>query len=151
MPESMRDRLNTFVDFRGDFPKSDPMKEIPGAEVAAMLVAGLSARGCPVRGLEAVDFEQIIDCDSGTVRFQVRVWIDWEGMDRWEICIPPTVGCLGGLLGRSDREEHKRLLEVVDSILRSTDGVRDIRWFPNFEISGYRERCKWYPGPLVVR
>ena len=145
----MSERLNTFVDFRGEFPKTDPRDTIPGEEVAAVLVAGLEARGFPVHGVEAVDFERLIECSSDGVRFCVRVWIDWETMDRWEVCCPPAFGFLDRLFGRSDHRAHKRLLEAIDAILREANGVRDIRWFPGYEMVGYREKITWYPGPAV--
>lgn len=144
----MSERLNTFVDFHGEFPKTDPLKEIPGAEVAAMIATGLRERGYSIASVEAVDFEQIITCESADVRFTLYVWIDWELMDRWEICIPSTTGCIGWLFGHTAREELRRLLEAVDKILRNAEGVRDIRWFREFEAACIRDRFKWYPGPI---
>jgi hypothetical protein len=145
----MTERLNIFVDFRGEFPKTDPQEAIPGEQVAALLVAGLKQRGFPVHGVEAVDYERIIECSSGHVRFRVRVWIDWDEMDRWEVCCPATVGFFGRLFGRSDHCEHKRVLEAIDEVLRQASGVRDVRWSPGYEPVGSREKCSWYPGPVV--
>src|SRR5688572_23583755 len=131
--------MNIFVDFRGPFPKADPREAIPGEDVVALLSAGLERRGFPVHRVLAVDFERIIECSSGDIPFSVRVWIDWEAMDRWEICCPPAVGCLGWLFGPSDHGEHKRLLEAIDEILRQAEGVREIRWFARYESLGIRE------------
>lgn len=145
----MSERVNTFVDFRGEFPKTDPREAIPGEEVATLLVAGLEQRGFPIHKVEAVDYERIIECHSGDVLFGVHVWIDWLEMDRWEICCPSTIGLFGWLFGRKDHDEHKRLLQAIDEILRQTSGVRDIRWFVGFEAVGYRERFPWYDGPFA--
>lgn len=155
----MREQLNIFVDFCGDFPKTHPYEAmrdtapeaIPGKEVAALLATGLERRGLPVHNVEAVDFERIVYCSSGDLRFCVHVWVDWEEMDRWEVCCPSTVGFIGWLFGRSDHYEHKLLLKAIDEILRQASGVRDIRWFPEYEMVGYREKRTWYRGPVVSR
>src|SRR4051812_29675611 len=130
----MSERLNTFVDFRGEFPKTDPREAIPGEEVAGLLASGLAQRGFTIHGLEAVDFEQIIACRSGAIRFRVRVWIDGIDMDRWEVSCTPTVGCLGWLFGRTHHREHRQLLEAIDDVLHQASGVSDIRWFPGYEM-----------------
>ena len=145
----MSQRLNTFVDFRGDFPKPDPREAIPGEEVTALLTAGLAQRGFPAHGVEAADFERIIDCSSGDVLFQIRVWIDSLEMDRWEVSCPATVSCLGWLLGYSDHREHRQLLEAIDDVLHQASGVRDVRWFPGYEMPEIRDRCSWDLGPVV--
>lgn len=146
----MSERLNILVDFRGEFPKTDPREAIPGEEVAAVLVAGLRQNGFPIHNVDAVDFERFIECSSGDVRFSVHIWIDWDEMDRWEVCCPATVGFVGWLFGRSDHHEHKRLLEAIDSILRQTSGVHDVRWFPGYEFACRREKYPWHPGPVVT-
>ena len=140
-----------FVDFHGDYPKTDPREAIPGEEVAALLASGLEGRGFPAHRVIAVDFERIIECSSGGLRYSVRVWIDWEEMDRWEVCCPPAVGFLGRLFGRPDRSAHKRPPEAIDEVLRQGAGARDVRWFAGYETAGYRGTLPWCPGPVVFR
>jgi hypothetical protein len=124
------ERLNTFVDFRGDFPKPEFPPDRPyGAEVAALIAEGLTRRRFTVAEVEESDIEWIVHCDSGDFRYRAHVWIDLEEMDRWEVCCPSPVGWLRRLCGTTDREEHKRLLLGIHGALEDGPGVRDIRWF----------------------
>ena len=144
------ERLNIFTDFRGDFPKPAIPDRPPGAEVAALIANGLVRRQFAIAEVVETDIEWIIHCDSGSFRYRVFVWIDLVEMDRWEVCCPSPVGWLRRLFGASDHEEHKRILLALDAALREGPGVRDIRWFVEYEMACIRDEYPWFVGTVVV-
>ncbi len=149
----MRERLNWFVDFRGDFPKPDPLEPLrvlPGKEVATWLADGLKERRFTVHSFETYDIEHVICCSSGLRRFSVYVWVDdIQNMQRWEVCCPSNVSWLGRLFGRLDHDEHRMLLEAIDDILRGSSRVHDIRLFRDYESPWLRDKYPQYPGPVM--
>jgi hypothetical protein len=70
--------LNTFANFLADFPyeagwPEDSTKELPGKDVAELLVDGLRRPGIDVNGVEAADYGHFIDCLCGGRAFKLAV------------------------------------------------------------------------------
>lgn len=149
----MGEQLNWFADFLGDFPKpircDEPPEQLPGRELAELIADGLRNRQFAVHSIETYDIEHVIRCSSGRREFRIHVWVDdISRIERWEVCCPSSSGWLARLLGRSDYEEHKRILEAIDDILKSSSRVHDIRWFRYYESPWLRGRCPRFAGPV---
>ncbi len=144
----MVESLNTFVDFVSDFPRPMSLENVsdkelarvlerrpvPGKELAKVLARGLECREIEVLGIDAYDFEHCIRCVCEGHAFFISVGVDDEvKFTRWTVKPYHQIGFFDRIRRRTYGDEFKRLLLAIDDTLRATPGVRDIRWFPDFD------------------
>ena len=144
----MPEQLHMFVDFHGDFPIVDGMKEANGKELAELLATGLRAAGFNVGDPQAADFEYIVNENDHD--FELHVGIDdFQYPDRWMVqaCYSRR-GFFGRLLDESDTAALARLLKATDRVLRQSSQIGDIRWFPTYHHDPAQlEKQTSYAGP----
>ncbi len=145
----MRPRLNTFVDLVADFPKPDYRTEVPGKDLAELLARALRARGIDVLSIEGTDIAHYIRCRSGRREFKMMVSVDdFKEVNRWQILCPSTLGVIDHWLGRTDHDDHQRLLLAIDETLRESDTIHGVRWFPAYESPEYLDLLVPCEGPI---
>jgi hypothetical protein len=157
----VREQLNLFADFLGDFPKpayrDDPPEKLPGRELADLVAGGLRNHGFHVGSVDTYEIEHLIQCSSGQRTFHIHIWVDdISRIERWEVCCPPSYGWIARWLGQwvarlfgpMDYDEHKTLLEAIDGILKSSGRVRDLRWFRYYEAPWLRDKYPKFAGPV---
>jgi hypothetical protein len=152
----MAERLNTYVDFHGDFPyrpgwTEDSRIELPGKELAELLADGLRHRGVDVSRVDALDYGHFLRCRSGGRSYTVEVTVDDAyKMERWTAqCYPDDdEGILSGLFRRPDHAGLAAVLNAIHLTLTGSGSIRDVRWFPSYEPPQYLDDRKADPWPF---
>jgi hypothetical protein len=73
-----------------------------------------------------------------------------EKQERWTVqCCPPRPGFFDRLRGRWDPEPFERLLLAVDDVLKRSDRIRDIRWYPGFDVPEHLDMQVAYADPTL--
>jgi hypothetical protein len=149
---------HTFVDFHGDFPRPEPptrsrdsKEKIPGRELAEFLVERLRAKGYAIEEPKSEDLGYLIKWRNKPYAFEINVWVDdlfqfdrWTLQTSWRRC---GFWFSRSRIDQKSLKDLKGLLETLDQILKDSDKIRDLRWFPSFEPPRELKRQVGYAGP----
>ena len=107
-----------------------PQEGASGAgELAALLVAGIRAKGFSPSPIKDQEYAHTFRCKSGEYDYEVMVAFDFADGGTWEISCPPALGWFATLRGKSEERELSALISAIASVLHSEARVKNVRWY----------------------
>lgn len=141
--------LNTFIDLIGDFPKPTVLDDTPGKELSDLLAAGLAKRGFKVTQVMDEGLGYHITCRQENYLFRATVTIDdLITIQRWNIITDFKVPFVERVLRRPWPSGFEHFLFAINDVLRESDRVTSIRWFPYFDTPNYLAIQPASEGPI---
>lgn len=145
----MKIDLHYYVTLRADFPRPESIEEPTGADLAAILSAGLAQRNIKIAKTEAVDFANYVECELGSSSIELMVGAELldDANDLWYIqpCAKRTY--FGSK--KVSENDFRKLLIAVNDVLQNCERISEIRWFPSFDTPEYLALMPRSDGPIA--
>lgn len=120
-----------------------------GGELARFIASSLAGRGIGVKPPDPIeeDYGHVIGVRSGRRRFWVHVGAYPSERSNWLVFVTSRLFVLWRLLGRDDTEDLARICMALDHLLKTTDGMKLIRWHHESDlVSGDEDHAAGSPG-----
>lgn len=139
----MREVLNHYVEFEGDFSMEASEYWIPGDDIVELLAESLPSYGVDVHEHEMGDTEHCLVVQFGEVL--VELWIGLNEDYRWFIRPIPHQVISRGF---RRKEDYRRILFAIDEILQRSLEVDDVYWYPYHSSSHHLSLIRPSTGPV---
>jgi|GEM_PF-4036924 len=143
----MEKLLNLYAVVDADFARAKSFEVPSGKELAQVIADGLADQDVQVERVEPVDFCYAVKCDLGgiQVQFEVGEEIPPDESDAWsiQICAPDA----SKKQVDSAFVEIEKLLMALDHVLKTSERISEVRWYPSFETPGFLALMPALSGP----
>ena len=121
----------------------------PGNELSALLSEALPRHGVEVVDSGRTDYSHTFHLRSGRRSFYAMVGlVDDEHPREWLFFADSSLGRVRRLLGASDEDEHRAVLEAAHRVLSADPRISEVRWYTADDWNK-RPETHWFAEPAA--